>query len=222
MYHCWIVHLQYFVKLLCLTCNDFDILQSEKIYVQWRKEFVECFGADNCKFSNFLWGCHTFEDCKNFGHATWFWTLLYGMKHATYKQFNDRSNKKHLEMRAAERDMTMRYRYTMLPECRNMVERAEGPRYTLKKGIYIVFRLKDCSNRVACVIDFNTEYAQVSNIQIIGDIYSSVYMHLLTKDSEYSQQLALPLKYVLSKCSCVMFNGKAFLNQFAFCYHYCE
>ena len=102
--------------------SNYDNKEAEKIYVQWRKEFLECFGKDAVQFPNFHLGSSTpLKIVQNMGNVTWFWALLFEMKHSVYKQFNYRSNKKQLELRAAQREMALKSIFCQFPEARSDV-----------------------------------------------------------------------------------------------------
>ncbi|KAG2374838.1 hypothetical protein C9374_010212 [Naegleria lovaniensis] len=220
----WILHLQYFVRLLRFDHTDHDLKEAEKLYVAWRVAYRNCFGSEKCKFPNFHAGCHIFEDVDDIGHVTWFWTLLYELKHSTYKQFNDKSNKKQLEKRASEREMVMKALFTKYPQCRKLIPRAKEPEFKLEKDIFVLFETDQGEMNIAFV-------KQVTDKVVLSSLIFEV-KHMdnvpicITQCIPQLMLSAIDISKVKSKCSCICYSLpsglKWQLNQFAFCYNFCK
>ena len=121
--------------------------------------------------------------------------------------------------------MSLKHVFTYLPQCRQLLGLDDTSRkYTLKENMYIIFKMNDQIKRVGLITKLNGACITVANVSIIAGIDKSVFMYNLQRDIANPNLLAVPLQQVLCKCSvfCSEDTRPSFLNQFAFCYHYCD
>ncbi|EFC36411.1 predicted protein [Naegleria gruberi] len=215
LYQGWILHLQYFIRLLRGNYTHDDIVYCEKVFTKFQSIFTYCFGKDNCQFPNYHWATHIFEDCVLFGDVTWFWALIFELKHSEFKQFNDRSNNKLLEVRGLQHEVGMNTLFADYPFTRRLVGKTldVARKSSLKVGMYIQFdrfigKISQLGDNVVCCDEIFT----------LGEL---CYVSLMYKLFIHSVATSvIPLSKINSVCSVIRFPGLIALNQFSFCMNY--
>ncbi len=226
LYESWILHLQYFVRMLTDHMTSKDLNDTRKIFVSFRVAYRKCFGAEQTNFPNFHWACHTFDDCDKYGLVTWFWALLFEMKHSTYKQFNDRSNKKELEKRGAMKELATKALLQQYPWVRSLINKDSlSDRFTkLAPNLFVIFKAGDL-NKVALIGNVYEHAVIPKQVYEIGILDPIKCMYLLHESPPNQYTQYIDRRDIKCICSCVEIQDRNaapiyMLNQFALCYNY--
>ncbi|KAG2373249.1 hypothetical protein C9374_012352 [Naegleria lovaniensis] len=197
---CWSCHVSFVSHLLQDNLTTVGIEKARSSYIKFCKFFLELFKSKSCKFPNFHWIAHIFEDCLEWGSPRFFWALLFELKHKEFKQFNDSSNHKNVESRACEFEKLRRQIFInyLWYRTKCISEKWFPP---LQSGQYIIF--KD---------ETNFKIGQVDSISPLGVSLRAVFK--INNVQEATGLRTLAVEHISESVSLDSIYGRASIVKF--------
>lgn len=212
-YELWIQHLMCLRILLQPALSEKEIDEAEILYNQFRVNFLKVF--PNFNRPNFHAILHIFDQAREWGPPTLWWTNQWEQRHKTFKQWVQSSNMKGLKIEGEWRlDWYLLkkdfLRYSVEFYFTNIIDEIEGKKkknYELQIGDFVVF-IENGQKKIGEIFRKESDYVNLRIIEILNDKHP---IHKCPKVNSTKNISKLSKSHIISLC--FIFNG--YLNEYS-------